>query len=152
MKIDNGVAKVRKMTIDDIDSVFEIELSSFTVPWTKEAFENELNQNQFSHYIVLEYDGKVVGYMGMWMIVDEVHITNIAVLPDYRGYGFGKQLLQTAKEYALEKEARTMTLEVRMSNEVAQNLYKSLGFQFGGIRKKYYTDNLEDAIVMWVEL
>lgn len=137
---------------DDIDQILRIEQLSFATPWSRESFENELEHNQFAIYLVLELNGQIVGYCGMWLIVDEAHITNIAVLPEYRGRKFGEAILRKIIELAMEKGARTMTLEVRVSNEVAQSLYRKLGFMNGGIRKKYYTDNQEDALVMWVTL
>ncbi|MCH1627445.1 ribosomal protein S18-alanine N-acetyltransferase [Fredinandcohnia quinoae] len=142
----------RFMTLDDIDGVVEVENTSFTVPWSKEAFYNELLHNQFAKYIVMTDGDRIIGYCGMWLIVDEAHITNIAVLPEYRGMKLGEALLMQAKILAMQHRAITMTLEVRVSNIVAQSLYKKLGFQAGGIRKNYYTDNQEDALVMWVNL
>lgn len=142
----------RFMTLDDIDEVLKVEESSFTVPWKREAFYNELVHNQFAKYIVMSDNDRVIGYCGMWLILDEAHITNIAVLPDYRGKKLGEALLMQAKILAMQHGAVTMTLEVRVSNQVAQSLYRKLGFKPGGIRKNYYTDNQEDALVMWVNL
>lgn len=142
----------RFMTVDDIDGVMKVETSAFTVPWKREAFYNELVHNQFAKYIVMTDNDQVIGYCGMWLILDEAHITNIAVLPEYRGRKLGEALLMQSKLLAMQHQAATMTLEVRVSNHVAQNLYKKLGFKPGGIRKNYYTDNNEDALVMWVNL
>lgn len=138
------------MTVDDLDEVMEVELKSFTVPWSKEAFFNELTKNQFAHYLIVEVDQRVVGYCGVWIIIDEAHITNIALLPEYRGMKLGEALMAKVMEQAREMGALRMTLEVRVSNERAQNLYRKFGFEEGAIRKQYYTDNMEDAIVMWV--
>ncbi|WP_338450798.1 ribosomal protein S18-alanine N-acetyltransferase [Niallia oryzisoli] len=142
----------RMMNIEDLDQIMEIEHKSFTVPWSREAFYNELTQNQFAVYLVIEADNRIVGYCGVWIVVDEAHVTNIAILPEYRGMKLGealmKKMIETAKEYG----ALTMTLEVRVSNMVAQSLYRKFGFQGGAIRKNYYTDNQEDALVMWVNL
>ena len=138
------------MNIEDINQVMVIEHESFTIPWSRDAFYNELVQNQFAVYLVLEVEGRVVGYCGVWIVVDEAHITNIALLPEYRGRKLGEALLMNVIEVAKEKGAKTMTLEVRMTNTIAQSLYRKLGFQGGGIRKNYYTDNHEDALVMWV--
>ncbi|MEK4974740.1 ribosomal protein S18-alanine N-acetyltransferase [Niallia sp. FSL R7-0648] len=142
----------RNMTVADIDDVFKIETISFSTPWSKEAFYNELTQNRFAKYIVIQYEDGLVGYCGVWIVVDEAHITNIAILPDFRGKKLGEMLLTKIMEEATKLGATTMTLEVRVTNEVAQNLYRKLGFQNGAIRKKYYTDNQEDALVMWVKL
>ena len=143
---------IRFMTIDDLDAVMEIEHESFTIPWSREAFINEIQQNHLSTYIVMEDDQRVVGYCGVWLVVDEAHITNVAVLPSYRGLGLGEGLMRKIMDIAKEVGARVMTLEVRVSNQAAQHLYRKLGFQDGGIRKRYYSDNQEDALVMWVNL
>lgn len=141
---------IRLMTIEDIDAVHFVELQSFNVPWTKESFYNEVVHNMFATYLVAEIDGQIVGYCGLWVIIDEAQITNIAVLPAYRGNKIGEHLLRRARSIAKKRGALKLSLEVRVSNHVAQGLYKKLGFESGGIRKNYYTDNLEDALVMWV--
>ncbi|MGM0847370.1 MAG: ribosomal protein S18-alanine N-acetyltransferase [Bacillota bacterium] len=143
---------IRLMSIEDLDDIMEVEKRSFTIPWTRDAFFNEIETNQFATYIVLEDSDNVIGYCGVWIIVDEAHITNIAVLPSFRGQGLGDKLLKSMIEIAKEMGARTMTLEVRVSNTPAQSLYKKFGFMEGGIRKNYYSDNQEDALVMWVKL
>lgn len=148
----NNQLTFRKMELRDIDQIVKIENSSFTTPWSRESFENELMKNQFAHYTVLEDETEVFGYCGVWIIVDEAHITNIALLPKYRGLKLGEALLRKVMDIAREKGAKTMTLEVRVTNDIAQSLYRKLGFQNGGIRKNYYTDNQEDALVMWVNL
>ncbi len=142
----------RKMTTDDIAQVVAIEEASFPTPWTADAFHREVTMNEYSYYIVVEKDGLVVGYCGLWIIIDESHITNIAILPEYRGQKLGDALLQEVMKQAKEMGAKTMTLEVRVSNEVAKQLYRKYGFQNGGIRKRYYTDNYEDGLVMWVNI
>mgnify|MGYP001953974939 CR=1 FL=1 len=144
----------RLLNVNDIDGILNIEHQSFTLPWSKEAFYNELTKNQYALYVGLEdeVEGKIIGYCGVWIIVDEAHITNVAVLPEYRGRKLGEAIMRKVMDVAREKGAKTMTLEVRLSNYVAQSLYRKLGFQNGAIRKNYYTDNQEDAIVMWVNL
>jgi [ribosomal protein S18]-alanine N-acetyltransferase len=142
----------RFMREEDIDQVLEIEHASFATPWSREAFYNELNMNKFAVYIVLEVDQKVVGYCGVWVVIDEAHVTNIAILPKYRGRKFGEALMQNLFDVAKTMGAKSMTLEVRVTNYVAQALYRKFGFQKGGLRKNYYTDNQEDALVMWVKL
>ncbi|WP_100330106.1 ribosomal protein S18-alanine N-acetyltransferase [Bacillus xiapuensis] len=144
--------RIRTMTTKDIEKVYEIEQSSFSIPWTKDTFYNEMEKNAFALYHVAEWKGQLIGYCGMWLVLDESQITNIAVLPDFRGKGFGEKLLVHVMKTAREKGAATMSLEVRISNKPAQSLYKKLGFQPGGIRKNYYSDNQEDALVMWVRL
>lgn len=140
------------MTLKDIPSVVNIETEAFATPWTEEIFEHEMTGNNYAHYIVATCEEEVIGHCGMWIVLDECHITNIAVLKKFRGNGIGEQLLRESIELCRELAVQTMTLEVRVSNEVAQNMYRKLGFQDGGIRKKYYTDDREDALVMWVEL
>ncbi|MFB9986552.1 ribosomal protein S18-alanine N-acetyltransferase [Bacillus benzoevorans] len=142
----------RLMNLNDLDQIMVVEHQSFTLPWSRAAFYNELVQNQYAKYIVLEVDEKVAGYCGAWLVIDEAHITNIALLPEYRGRKLGEALLVKMMDFARENGAKTMTLEVRVSNSVAQSLYRKLGFQGGALRKNYYTDNHEDALVMWVNL
>ncbi|MFL8938809.1 ribosomal-protein-alanine N-acetyltransferase [[Bacillus] enclensis] len=144
--------EIRFMTVDDLDAVMEIEHRSFSIPWTREAFYNEIEQNHLSTYLVVEDGECIAGYCGVWLVVDEAHITNVAVLPDYRGKGLGEALMKRIMEIAKQVGARVMTLEVRVSNEAAKGLYRKMGFQDGGIRKRYYSDNQEDALVMWVNL
>lgn len=141
----------RKMTVEDVDAVYEIEKLSFTLPWTKDAFFNEMNINEHAYYVIAETEEGIVGYCGMWLVLDEAHVTNIAIHPDQRGKKLGGGLMEAAIETAKAQGAVLMTLEARVSNTVAQNLYRKLGFKNGGIRKRYYTDNYEDAIVMWVK-
>jgi [ribosomal protein S18]-alanine N-acetyltransferase len=148
----NKTITFRNMTVDDLDQVMEVEVNSFTIPWSREAFFNELTKNQFAQYLIVEVDQKVVGYCGVWIIIDEAHITNIALLPEYRGLKLGEALMGKVMELAREMGALRVTLEVRVSNKRAQNLYRKFGFEEGAIRKQYYTDNMEDALVMWVNL
>jgi [ribosomal protein S18]-alanine N-acetyltransferase len=148
----NDTLIFRQMTEEDIDQIIEIEQASFATPWSREAFYNELYQNQFAVYLVLEEKGRVVGYCGVWIVVDEAHITNVAMLPEFRGKGMGEAIMRQLMLVAKGKGARTMTLEVRVSNDVARSLYRKLGFQEGGLRKNYYTDNQEDGLVMWVNI
>ena len=143
---------IQRMQEEDLDQIMELEHRCFTLPWTREAFYNELFHNQFAAYFVLKEDEKIIGYCGTWIVIDEAHITNIAVLPEYRGRGLGEKLLSSMMEYCKGKGIERMTLEVRVSNTPAQSLYKKLGFQEGAIRKNYYSDNQEDAIVMWVNI
>lgn len=148
----NMLVTFRQMNMEDIEQVVAIEQVSFAIPWTAEAFERELTINEYAYYTVMEEDGAIIGYCGLWLILDEAHITNIAILPEYRGKKLGEALLRHVMENARKRGAKTMTLEVRVSNEAAQSLYRKLGFLNGGIRKRYYTDNYEDALVMWVNL
>ncbi|NEW07048.1 ribosomal protein S18-alanine N-acetyltransferase [Paenibacillus sp. SYP-B3998] len=142
----------RSMRLEDIPFICEIEQEAFTTPWTEGAFHNELTNNQFASYMVMDIEGEVAGYGGMWLIMEEAHVTNVAVRDSYRGRKLGERLLSELMRTATFLGAFRMTLEVRASNYVAQNLYEKLGFRSVGVRKGYYTDNREDAIIMWADL
>ena len=142
---------IRRMRMKDLDAVTAIEEATFARPWSRESFRQELERNVAARYLVAETDGKVVGYAGAWIILDESHITNIAVLEAYRGQGIGKKLTLALLQYLSNLGASYATLEVRVSNERAQNLYKGLGFISVGKRKRYYEDNNEDAYLMVCE-
>jgi tRNA threonylcarbamoyl adenosine modification protein YeaZ/ribosomal-protein-alanine acetyltransferase len=144
--------ELKDMSIEDIKQVCEIENLSFSMPWSRESFESEISQNNLARYIVAKVDGKIAAYGGMWIILDEAHITNIAVHPEYRGQKIGEKLVMALLQRAKENKAAGITLEVRKSNIAARNLYKKLGFKDSGIRKGYYADTGEDAIIMWKEL
>lgn len=146
------VVTYRLMTLADAAAVHRIEEAVFPTPWTLESFEMEMTKNTQATYVVAEEDGAIIGFCGMWIVLDESQITNVAVMPEGRGKGIGENLMREAMRIAREKGCVVMSLEVRVSNDVAQNLYRKLGFQAGGIRKGYYTDNQEDALVMWVNL
>ncbi|WP_124728612.1 ribosomal protein S18-alanine N-acetyltransferase [Staphylospora marina] len=140
------------MELTDLARIEEVEQLSFTTPWPTKAFYNELVFNNFAHYTVVTVDDRVMGYCGFWLILDEAHVTNIAIHPEARGMGLGERLMRHVMNLARSLGATRMTLEVRVSNLVAQRLYEKLGFVRSGIRKEYYTDNREDAIIMWVTL
>ncbi|MCS1352124.1 ribosomal protein S18-alanine N-acetyltransferase [Mechercharimyces sp. CAU 1602] len=142
----------RAMKIEDIPAVLEVEHASFPTPWTRQAFIQEIKHNRMAHYTVVEVAERVIGYCGMWVIMDEAHITNFAILPTFRGYSLGESTMHYVRQLALMLGATKMTLEVRPSNKVALALYQKLGFEQKGIRPRYYSDNHEDAIIMWVTL
>ena len=144
--------EIRPMTLDDLHDVRAIERLSFATPWSYQAFYNELTTNDNAYYLAAHSGGTLVGYVGLWLILDEGHITNIAVRPEYRSQGIGKQLLHAITAWAQSKGVLRMTLEVRVSNTRAQALYEGLGYRPAGIRKKYYIHNNEDAIIMWKDL
>ncbi len=144
--------EIRFMTLDDVDAVAQLERLSFSTPWPRDAFVNEMTINQHAKYVVVVLEQQIVAYCGMWLILDEAHITNIAVHPGYRGRKIGERLMRQMMELAVALGGRRMTLEVRPSNQTARNLYAKLGFEEHGRRKKYYSDNNEDAIIMWVNL
>ncbi|MNI61543.1 ribosomal-protein-alanine N-acetyltransferase [compost metagenome] len=142
----------RLMKLEDIPEILVIEREAFTMPWTEEAFRNELTHNHFAKYMVMELAGHIIGYAGMWAIVDEAHVTNIALLEAYRGRKWGDRLLEELMRTASFLGMKSITLEVRVSNEIAQNLYRKKGFRPAGTRKGYYSDNREDALIMWADL
>ena len=140
------------LSLEIVDDIYDIEKNSFKKPWSRQEFVNETDNN-LAKYFCLDIDGKIVGYIGMWQIYDEGHITNIAVLPECRGMGYGNMLVEKIISYAEEKNFAFLTLEVRKSNEAAIALYKKYGFTEVGLRKNYY-ENVEDAILMtkYIEL
>ena len=142
---------IEDMTIDDIAGVQEVERSSFPVPWPANAFRHELTQNKNARYIVAREGGQIVGYAGLWLMVDEAHITTFAVLPEHRRRRIGERLLQRLFDIADEMGAEWLTLEVRVSNIGAQRLYEKYGFRRAGVRRRYYSDNNEDALIMWTD-
>lgn len=139
---------VRAMQKADLDAVYAIEVRSFRTPWSRHSLAGEL-KNRVAHYVVAETEDGIVGYCGMWVLFEEAHITNIAILPEKRGYGFGKQLLIAAMEVAASYGAEMMTLEVRETNTVAQRMYAETDFAQQGFRKRYYTDTGEGALLLW---
>ncbi len=147
----NNNVVIRRMTSDDVDGVFEVEKNCFEHYWSKVEFEKEM-KNDVARYLVAEVDGKVVGYVGIWFVAGEGHITNVAVHSDYRGQKIGDILIKHLVKMCEENNIFAITLEVRVSNIVAQNLYKKYGFKLAGIRKEYYSDNKEDAMIMWSQL
>ncbi len=143
---------LREMVLEDIDQVMEIDVASFATPWPRQIFYQELVENKFAHYYVIEDKKEIIGYAGLWLVVDDAQVTNIAVNPNYRGNKFGEKLFRYAIQKAMGIGMKRLSLEVRVSNIIAQKLYRKFGLVPGGIRKNYYTDNGEDAIVMWVNL
>ncbi len=142
----------RRMTLKDLDRILTIEKACFTAPWSRNAFVGELSDNHFARYIVMLHNEEIIGYGGMWIIIDEAHVTNIAVDPPFRGQQLGERLMRFMMAVAYTEGARKMTLEVRVSNDPAKKLYEKLGFLGAGIRKGYYTDNREDAQIMWADI
>ena len=138
------------MTLDDIDAVAAIEAATFRTPWSKNAFYREVTDNACARYVVLREDGVAVAYAGVWFVLDEGHITNIAVREDRRGIGYGERVTRAMIQLAADSGMRWMTLEVRRSNEAAIHLYHKLGFIDVGYRKRYY-ENTEDALIMALE-
>jgi ribosomal-protein-alanine N-acetyltransferase len=140
--------RVEPMALADIPAVLDIERLSFTSPWPPEAFTQELLHNRLARYTVARHLDTVVGFAGVWLMVDEAHITTFAVHPGWRRQGIGRRLLQSLLLAADELRAARMTLEVRVSNDAAQALYAAHGFAVAGRRERYYSDDGEDAYVM----
>lgn len=143
---------IREMRSDDITAVMHVDEVCFSSPWSREIYEQEMEKNEFAYYFVMEESGEVVGYAGLWIVEDDAQITNIALLPKYRGYKIGEKLFGFSMQFAMKQGASRLSLEVRESNIIAQKLYRKFGLVPGGVRKRYYPDNNEDAIVMWVNL
>lgn len=143
---------VRKMDESDLDRIMEVEKNCFTTPWSRNSFLLEITKNQLAKYFVAEVDGIVAGYGGIWLILDEGHITNIAVDKKYRRLGIAKRILEELIDLCNQYEIKGMTLEVREDNEAAKSLYKSYDFVESGRRPDYYQDVGKDAILMWKKL
>lgn len=166
---------IEPMRVEDLPRVMEIEHEAFTAVWPAEGYRREITENRLARYLVLREQagpaaaprrprlidqlqqlvggdpparGSIVGYVGVWLMVDEAHITTIAVARSHRGRGLGELLLLTAIDVAIELGAREVTLEVRESNIVAQEMYAKLGFSVAGRRRRYYDTPTEDAILM----
>ena len=139
------------MQLDDLDAVHGIELASFSSPWPPNAYRSELQTNRLASYLVARIDGEIVAYGGMWLMVDEAHITTFAVHPAWRRQRVGERLLLAFLDLAVARQAREATLEVRLSNIAARRLYEKYGFRPVGLRPRYYSDNGEDALIMTTE-
>lgn len=142
---------VEPMTVTDLPVVHEIERASFTTPWPAHAYRTEIESNRLAHYRVIRVAGRVIGYAGIWVMVDEAHVTTFAVDPAWRRRGVGERLLIAVLDLAIERGAREATLEVRLSNLAARRLYEKYGFRPVGIRPRYYSDDNEDALIMTTE-
>jgi [ribosomal protein S18]-alanine N-acetyltransferase len=143
-----SVLRIEAMRVADIPEVQAIERASFTSPWPPQAYRSELETNRLATYVVGRIDGVVVAYAGVWMMVDEAHVTTFAVHPDWRRRRIGERLLLALLDMAIERRAREATLEVRLSNIGARRLYEKYGFRPVGLRPRYYTDDGEDALIM----
>jgi len=136
------------MKVEDLDAVHDIERESFATPWPPHAYRQELETNRLAHYIVARFGDRVVGYAGMWLLVDEAHVTTFATSARWRGHGIGERLMLALLDLARSHRANEATLEVRPSSVAARRLYEKYGFREVGIRPRYYTDNNEDALIM----
>ncbi len=144
-----GKLVVRSAKSNDIDAIAAMEQACFSTPWSRESIAHDLTENEISVYFLVEIDGTPVGYGGMWIIADEGHILNVAVLPGYRNRNIATFLLCVMLAAGERSGLRRFTLEVRRSNEAAKALYRKLNFKEEGLRKGYYQDTGEDAIIMW---
>lgn len=143
--------RIERMAKEHIEGVYEVESLSFSVPWSKNSFIQEL-KNPLAYYLVILKDDKVAAFGGFWKVLDEAHVNNIAVHPDFRGKHLGDMIVEAMTKLAAEIEIREMTLEVRASNTPAKNLYTKYGFKMLGVRKEYYLDNKEDALLMFKKI
>jgi ribosomal-protein-alanine N-acetyltransferase len=143
---------IERMRSADLEEVLAIERASFSMPWSRGAFLYELEQNRVARCYVVREDGRLIGYICLWEVADEVHVTNVAVHPDLRRRGVGRALLSAVLDDARQRKLRLVVLEVRPSNVEALGLYESFGFRVVGRRRGYYYDTGEDALVMEASL
>jgi ribosomal-protein-alanine N-acetyltransferase len=142
---------IEPMRFEDLPAVHLIERASFTSPWPEHAYKSELESNRLAHYLVARVGERIVGYGGMWLMVDEAHITTFAIHPAWRRQHIGERLLLAFLDLAVERGAHEATLEVRLSNLAARRLYEKYGFRPVGLRPRYYSDDNEDALIMTTE-
>ncbi len=140
---------IRQAKGEDARQIAEVEKACFSTPWSYESLKHDITENKLALYMAAEYGGKICGYAGLWKIIDEGHITNVAVSPEYRRKHIARSLLEALMAEAAKQGIERFTLEVRTENEAAKKLYAGLGFLEAGIRKGYYEDNGEDALIMW---
>lgn len=139
---------IRKMTVEDVPAIVDLDQKSFSLPWPERSFRFELTDNPASRCWVAELNGNVVGMIVVWLLVDEAHVATVATHPEYRRQGIGKRLLAYALRHMIQDGARSSFLEVRKSNLAAQEMYRKFGYEVIGRRERYYRDNDEDAILM----
>jgi ribosomal-protein-alanine N-acetyltransferase len=139
---------VRKMTLEDVPNVIDLDQKSFSLPWPERSFRFELTANPASRCWVADLDGMIVGMIVVWLIIDEAHVATLATHPDFRRRGIAKKLLAHALRLMMDEGARSSFLEVRESNFGAQEMYRKFGYEASGRRPHYYKDNNEDAILM----
>ncbi len=142
---------IEPMQLDDLPQIHAIEQASFTSPWPAHAYQSELESNRLAQYLIARIDGRVAAYGGMWLMVDEAHITTFAVHPAWRRQRIGERLLLAFLDIAVARGAHEATLEVRLSNLPARKLYEKYGFRPVGLRPRYYSDDNEDALIMTTE-
>ena len=143
----------RRMAVEDVEQVYAIDVLSFALPWSERSYRYEVTENETSRDWVAEASDahghtQIVAMIVVWVILDEAHVATIAVHPDFRGRGIGRQLLATALLNAVDSGAVQSYLEVRRGNLAAQAIYREFGYEVVGVRKEYYSDNREDALLM----
>ena len=141
--------QIEPMALEHLPAVLRIESLSFKSTWPLNAFSNEIRENKLAHYFVGRLGGEIVAYGGIYVILEDSHVTTIAVHPEHRGRRLGEEMLLRLLEEAIAQGASWITLEVRESNDVAQRLYRKYGFTTVSTRRGYYSDNGENALVMW---
>lgn len=139
---------IRRMTVEDVPAAHDIDVLSFSLPWPERSFRFEVTDNPAARCWVAELDGRLVGILVLWLIIDEAHIATLATHPEFRRLGIAKSLLMSALDHAYTEGAQSAFLEVRAGNKAAQNMYEKFGFEEVGLRQRYYKDNNEDAILM----
>lgn len=143
---------IRPIREEDVPQIHEIEKICFAMPWSEESILHDVKENVVARWLVMDSgEGDVLAYAGMWFVLDEAHVCNVAVHPDHRRKGYGREIFKALENLAKENSMAMMTLEVRRSNIAAQNLYHACGFLDVGYRKRYYEDNKEDALIMYKE-
>ena len=143
---------IRAIREEDVRQIHEIEALCFAMPWSEESILHDVKENPVARWLVLDDgSGRVMAYAGMWFVLDEAHVCNVAVHPDFRRMGYGRRILEALVDMAKANSMTLMTLEVRRSNLAAQALYHQCGFLDVGYRKRYYEDNKEDALIMYRE-
>lgn len=139
---------IRPMEIDDLKKILEMEKQFFSIPWTYDLFFSELTRNRYARYFVLEKNREIIGYLGFWHKGASFHITNIAITEKYRRKGYGRKLLKFIEKIAATPKIKKISLEVRSSNCIAQDMYKKYGYKVIRVLKNYYQEEKEDALVM----
>lgn len=143
----NHVVTLLPLTLDDLEDVVALEARTYSTPWSEQVFRDELTADNRSYLKAVDAEGRLVGYAGLMEVAEEAHVTTVVVDPDHRGGRVGTRLMLSLVTSAIGAGARSLTLEVRVSNAAAQSLYRRFGMAPVGVRKDYYLD--EDALVMW---
>ncbi|MGM0472201.1 MAG: ribosomal protein S18-alanine N-acetyltransferase [Bacillota bacterium] len=152
MEVNQNKLSVELMTAEDIEKVVEIETESFSDPWSEATFKQELYRNNYAHYLVVKKEAEVLGYVGSWIFIAQSHLTTLAIGVEYRQQGLATFLLDQLMTYLSEWGVKEISLEVRVSNQPARELYRKHGFREVGVKENYYQDNQEDAVLMYKAL